>query len=147
MAGEIPDIPRGMRKVYGRLKRWRSTQTRRAPIPESLWTAAAELAREHGINATAKVLHLEYGKLKQRAKVVGVVKGRVAKAKAPAASSRRAGPFAPPRFVELMAPRPGSPSECRVELEGPRGRMRIEFKGIATAELVALSRALWDGEP
>jgi hypothetical protein len=24
--------------------------------------------------------------------------------------------------------------------------MRIEFKGIATAELVALSRALWDGE-
>jgi hypothetical protein len=33
-----------------------------------------------------------------------------------------------------------------VELEGPRGRMRIEFKGIATAELVAMSRALWDGE-
>jgi len=24
--------------------------------------------------------------------------------------------------------------------------MRIEFKGIATAELVAMSRALWDGE-
>jgi len=24
--------------------------------------------------------------------------------------------------------------------------MRIEFKGIATAELVALGRALWDGE-
>jgi hypothetical protein len=31
-------------------------------------------------------------------------------------------------------------------LEGPRGRMKIEFKGIATAELVALGRALWDGE-
>jgi len=24
--------------------------------------------------------------------------------------------------------------------------MRVEFKGLATAELVALSRALWDGE-
>jgi hypothetical protein len=24
--------------------------------------------------------------------------------------------------------------------------MKIEFKGIATAELVALGRALWDGE-
>jgi len=53
---------------------------------------------------------------------------------------------APPAFVELMAPRPVSSQECRVELEGPRGRMRVEFKGVATAELVALSRALWDGE-
>jgi hypothetical protein len=24
--------------------------------------------------------------------------------------------------------------------------MRVEFKGVATAEIVALSRALWDGE-
>jgi len=52
----------------------------------------------------------------------------------------------PPAFVELLAPRPGSSPECRVELEGPRCRMRIEFKGIATAELVALSRTLWDVE-
>ena len=32
-----------------------------------------------------------------------------------------------------------------VELEGPRGRMKIELKGVATAELVSLSQALWDG--
>jgi len=65
--------------------------------------------------------------------------------KAPSAAVHRSRSTAPPTFVELMAPRPGSSSECRVELEGPRGRMRIEFKGLATAELVALSRALWDG--
>ncbi len=144
MADEISDIPPEMRKVFGRLRRWRSRQTHRAPIPESLWTAAAKLAREHGINATAKVLHLEYGKLKQRAGTVGVAKGHAAKAKASAAGLHRAGAAAPPRFVELMAPRPGSAPECRVELEGPRGRMRIEFKGLATAELVALGRMLWD---
>jgi len=142
MADEISDIPPDMRKVFGRLQRWRSKQTRRVPIPEPLWTAAAELAREHGINATAKALHLEYGKLKQRGAAVGV-----AKAKTRAAVARRAGPVAPPRFVELMTPRLGSAPECRVELEGPRGRMRIEFKGLATAELVALGRMLWDGEP
>jgi len=67
MAAEIPDIPPDMRKVYLRLKRWRSSHARRVPIPESLWTAAGELARAHGINPTAKALHLEYGKLKQRA--------------------------------------------------------------------------------
>ena len=45
-----------------------------------------------------------------------------------------------------MAPPAGSFPGAVVELEGPRGRMRIELKGVATAELVALSRALWDGE-
>ena len=143
MANEIPDIPPNMQKVYRRLRRWRSTHTGRLPIPESLWAAAAELAREHGINPTAKALHLEYGKLEQRAEAAGVAKKRVAKA--PADVPRRARRTAPPRFVELMAPPPGSFAGAVVELEGPRGRMRIELKGVATAELVALSRVLWEG--
>ena len=83
MANEIPDIPPDMRKVYLRLRRWRSSHARRVPIPDSLWAAAGELAREHGINPTAKALHLEYGKLKQRAEAaVPAVKKRVAKAPA-----------------------------------------------------------------
>ena len=144
MASELPDISPNMRKVYRRFKRWRSAHTGRLPIPEPLWAAAAELAREHGIFPTAKALRLEYGKLKQRVEAVGpAAKGRVAKV--PAAAPRRAR-SAPPAFVELIAPRPGSFPAGVVELEGPRGRMRIELKGIATAELVALSRALWDGE-
>ena len=145
MANEIPDIPPNMQKVYRRLRRWRSTHTGRLPIPESLWAAAGELAREHGINPTAKALHLEYGKLKQRAEVaMPAVKKRVAKA--PADVRRRARRTAPPTFVELMEPPSGSFPGAVVELEGPRGRMRIELKGVATAELVALSRALWSGE-
>ena len=145
MASEISDIPPNMRKVYRRLRRWRSTHTGRLPIPESLWAAAAELAREHGINPTAKALHLEYGKLKQRAEAAApAVKRRVAKATADA--PRRTRRPAPPTFVELMAPSPGSFPGAVVELEGPRGRMRIELNGVATAELVALSRALWSGE-
>jgi hypothetical protein len=142
MANEIPVIPPDMRKVYLRLKRWRSSHARRVPIPESLWAAAGELARAHGINPTARALHLEYGKLKQRAEAAApAVKRRVAKA--PADAPRRTRRTAPPTFVELMAPPfPGAV----VELEGRRGRMRIELKGVATAELVALSRALWDGE-
>lgn len=144
MANEIPDIPPKMQKVYRRLRRWRSSHARRVPIPESLWAAAGELAREHGINPTAKALHLEYGKLKQRAEVgMPTVKKRVAKA--PADVPRRARRSTSPTFVELMAPPPGSVPGAVVELEGPRGRMRIELKGVATAELVALSRALWDG--
>jgi hypothetical protein len=145
MANEIPVIPPDMRKVYLRLKRWRSSHARRVPIPESLWAAAGELARAHGINPTAKALHMEYGKLKQRAEgAAPAVKRRVAKATADV--PRRARRTAPPTFVELMAPRLGTLPGAVVELEGPRGRMKIELKGVGTAELVALSRALWDGE-
>jgi hypothetical protein len=67
MANEIPANPPDMRKVYLRFKRWRSSHARRVPIPESMWAAAGELARAQGINPTARALHLEYGKLKQRA--------------------------------------------------------------------------------
>ena len=66
--------------------------------------------------------------------------------KALAEGPRRARRTAPPTFVELMAPPPGSFPGAVVELEGPRGRMKIELKGVGTAELVALSRALWSGE-
>ena len=144
MANEIPIISPDMRKVYLRLKRWRSSHARRVPIPDSLWAAAGELARAHGINPTAKALHLEYGKLKQRAEgAAPAVKRRVAKA--PAGAPRRTRRTAPPTFLELMAPSAGDFPGAVVELEGPRGRMRIELKGVAREELLALSRALWNG--
>ena len=139
------EIPNNMLKVYRRLQRWRSTHTGRVPIPERLWAAAAEVAREHGINPTAKALRLEYGKLKQRAEVAGLAVKRRG-GKIPASVPRRArSSTAPPTFMELITPRPGSVPGAVVELEGPRGRMRIELKSVTTAELVALSRALWDG--
>jgi len=146
MANEIPIISPDMRKVYLRLKRWRSSHARRVPLPDSLWAAAGELARAHGINPTAKALHLEYGKLRRRAEgTAPAVKRRVAKATAGA--PRRTRRTASPTFVELMVPPAGNFPGAVVELEGRRGRMRIELKGVATAELVALSRALWNGEP
>jgi len=142
MANEIPDIPPDMRKVYLRLRRWRSSHARRVPLPDSLWAAAGGLAREHGINRTAKALHLEYNKLRERAEALGPEKKVVRKARP--AIPRHARPPAPATFMELITPRPSSAASAVVELEGPRGRMKIEFKGVAAAELVALIRALWD---
>ena len=144
MANEIPDISPDMQRLYKRFERWRSAHTGRLPIPERLWTAAAELAREHGVFPTAKALHLEYGKLKDRAEALGQEKKVVRKMRS--AIPRHAVSTAAPTFMELITPRSGSAASAVVELEGPRGRMKIELKGVATAELVALSRALWDGE-
>lgn len=106
MASEIPDIPMAMRKVCRRLNRWRSSHARRMPIPERLWGAAEELAREHGVFPTAKAPHLEYGKLKERAGAAGQEK-RVVKKVRPAIP-RHAESTATPTFMELITPRPGS---------------------------------------
>jgi hypothetical protein len=61
------DVPDEMRGVHERFTRWRGSHTGRLPIPESLWRAAAQVARVHGVFRTAKVLRLEYGKLKRLA--------------------------------------------------------------------------------
>src|SRR5438034_4393087 len=59
---------------YRRFERWRNSHQRgRRPIPEKLRMAAAETARRHGVFRTAKVLGLDYTKLKQK---VGTVRAR-----------------------------------------------------------------------
>jgi hypothetical protein len=124
----VTEVPTSMQKIYRRFEHWRSSHRGRMAIPEALWASAAEVAREHGIFRTAKILHLEYGKLK-----------RMAESAAPA---RRAA--APAAFLELVAPQAVGLTECVIELEGPRGKMRIQWKGAAAPDLAGLSRALWE---
>jgi hypothetical protein len=127
-----PAMPVDMRRVYGRFERWRKLHTGRLPIPRRLWTAAAELAKEHGVCQTAQVLHLEYRKLKQMAESASPVPRSKAVRKARTS------------FVELVAPPPVGGAECLIELEGPRGKMRIQWKGATTPDLAGLSRVLWE---
>jgi hypothetical protein len=98
-----------------------------------LWASAAAAAREHGVFRTAKILRLEYAKLKRLAESAAPVMRR-------AASSTK--------FLELVAPAvapSGSGlSECVIELEGPRGKMRIQWKGVTPPDFAGLSRSLWD---
>ena len=133
-----PVLPVKMEQARQQLERWRRTRPHRSRIPEPLWAVAVELARQHGIYATARTLRLDYTRLKARLKSARRACG--------VSSEPTSGQGEPPAFVELIGPGPGSFSEGVVELEGPRGRMRIELKGMAAADLVALSRALWKGE-
>jgi hypothetical protein len=125
-----PEIPVGMERIYRRFERWRKSHLGRLPIPAPLWAAAAEVAREHGLFRTAKTLRLEHNKLKR---MVASAKPTVRRAPAP-----------PAGFLELVAPQAASPIECVIELEGPRGKMRIQWKGATAPDLAGLSRALWE---
>jgi hypothetical protein len=123
------EVPMAMRKLYRRLERWRSNRQGRSRIPESLWAAAGELAREHGVNPVSRVLHLEFNHLKRVAE-----SDRRRTRKPPVMST----------FVELVGPPTAMAApECIVEVEGPRGKIRIEWKGTAT-DLATFSRALWE---
>jgi hypothetical protein len=130
MFTESPDIPRNMQRVLRRFERWRGAHAGGLPIPERLWTAAVELAREHGVFHTARALRLEYAKLKRLLESASpAVKFRRTKVRR---GGRRGGALSlapPPAFVELMTTPTAGLSECLIELEGRRGKMRIQWKG------------------
>ena len=149
MASESPDIPLDMQKVYRRFERWRNAHTGRLPIPARLWAAAMELAREHGVSPTAQALRLEYGKLKQLLESASPLPKRLAKrrvAKVRAAGLHRTRSSAPPAFLELMTSPALGQAECVIELQGCRGKMRIQWKGTTAPDLGGLSRALWESK-
>ena len=126
------EIPAEMREAKQRFEEWRNSQSGRKPLPESLWVLAATMARQHGVFRTAQVLRLDYAKLKRFT--------------TPQASSPKAKPRSAhkPAFIELLAASATHSCECLIEVEGPRGRMRVEWKGSTTPDLAALSRALWE---
>lgn len=118
------EVPAGMQRISRRFERWRRSHRGRLPIPEGLWASAAAVAREHGVFRTAKVLRLEYGKLKRMAET---------------ASGRPQPVRAPTAFLELMPP-PVGVSDCLIEVEGPGGKMRLQWKGATASDLAGLIR-------
>ena len=59
-------IPEAILQLQRQLEQFRSSQPGRTKLPESLWQAAVELARQHGIYTVAHPLRLDYTRLKQR---------------------------------------------------------------------------------
>jgi len=117
--------------VRRRLDRWRQQGRPGGRIPEALWAAAVELAREHGVSATARELGLAYYSLRERLE---------------AASDSTGGAAAEPRsaeFLEIPLGVLGGRSECRVEFESGDGvRLRVELSGAGLERLSALVRQL-----
>jgi hypothetical protein len=109
-----------------RFEEWRQNRRGKAPIPDELWALAVEVARKEGLSRTSTGLRVEWNHLKRRM-----------------AEARRTSPkSAPPAFVELVAPRAQSLPECTVELEGRRGRLRIQLKNASASYLATRSHNL-----
>ena len=55
-----------LEELSGRFEGWRSTREGLSPIPDALWAAAVEAAREQGVNRVVRRLGLSYSELKRR---------------------------------------------------------------------------------
>jgi hypothetical protein len=126
-----PPIPEPIVQLLRQLEQFRSTHPRRAKLPDSLWQAAVELARQHGVYPVAHPLRLDYMGLKKR---LGRVPDLRPKATRPA-------------FVELTAPHSATLEEYVIEFESSAGsKMRIQWKTTAPPDWTNLLRAWRDAE-
>jgi hypothetical protein len=119
-------VPEAITQLQRQLEQFRNTRPARTMLPESLWQAAVELARQHGIYAVAHPLRLDYTRLKQR---LGGMPSRRRKQEKPA-------------FVELTADGAAPLPECVIEFESPGGgKMRIRWKAAVPPDWTGLLRA------
>ena len=131
-------MPARLVSLRRRFEKWRRTRKVRSRIPEPLWTAAVKLADKYGLHRTAKALRVNYYALKKRVEG-GIDAGNASREDATT-------------FLELAAVRPmplirADCCECTLELEDIDGaKMRVRLSGVATPDLVALSRSFYQGE-
>jgi hypothetical protein len=125
------EVPEEIESVQRRFEQWRQTRRGRGRIPDRLWVAAAGLARANGVHTTSRALGLDFNKLK---------------ALASRKNSDGMKESGAPQFLELVPPSVAAVGECVIELESPRGKMRVEWKGPVAPDLAGMSRMLWGRE-
>lgn len=105
---------------------WRRKRARGTHIPEDLWRAAAQAARQHGVWQTSKYLGVDYYSLSRRLK-----------ASPQAATGSRSA-----QFVEIPGKMLSAHPGCVLELQDREGlRLRVELRDVELAEILA--RSLW----
>jgi hypothetical protein len=125
-------IPEPIAQLQRQLDQFRGSQSGRTKLPEALWQAAIELARQYGVYPVAHPLRLDYTRLKKQL------------GGPPIRRQRRA---TKPAFVEFMAPNRATPEECVIEFESSGGsKMRIQWKSTAPPDWTNLLRAWRDAE-
>ena len=124
-------IPEPIVQLQRQLDQFRSTQPQRTKLPESLWQAAVELARQHGVYS---------GRAAAAAGLYGTEE-------AARRSSELRQKATKPAFVELIAPHPASLAECVIEFESSAGsKMRIQWKAPLSPDWASLLRAWREAE-
>ncbi len=116
-------------EVQSQFARWRQNRKRGTRIPEALWRAAVDAARDCGVSRAAQALGLDYYRLKKRVESTH---------EDPESGLAGAGR----EFLEI--PLFASAPECVLEMKDAQGaRLRVELRGAAATHCEALAQVLW----
>src|SRR3974377_2245252 len=119
----VAPMPEAIAQLQRQLEQFGSSQAGRTKLPEVLWQAAVELARQHGVYAVAHPLRLDYTRLKQRL----------------SGTANRPPKGNKPGFIELVGRPPAVLPECVIEFESASGgKKRIQRKAAVAAGWVGL---------
>ena len=136
---QLSRIPIALSQARHQLDLWRSQQAnKRTRFPKEFWQQAVALAKEHGLNKTARALNVKYYSLKKHLDQTNAVSSISSKTK--------------PEFIELEPDTmtPGGMAkpqvECTIEwAEGHNATVRMHIKGAGLSELMALAGVLRSG--
>ena len=127
------NLPAKLARGRERFEKWRSTHKARTRFPGHLWSAAAKLAGEYGLNRTARTLRLDYKCLKKH--IESTVPGDNSKTSVGS------------QFFQLLPSELTALVECAVECEDAKGaKIRIHLKGSELPDIAALSSVLWNSD-
>jgi hypothetical protein len=122
------NIPIALTIARRQFDHWRSQRpNKRTRLPKEFWQQAVALAKEHGLNKTARALGLKYYSLKKHLEATATDELKPAEA-------RR-------EFLEFLPSPVTSPSiDCTIELEdGSGATMRMHIKGAGIADLASFA--------
>ena len=123
------NLPIALSAARRQFDHWRSQQpNKRTRLPKGLWWQAVALAKEHGLNKTARALGLKYYSLKKHLDETGTDALVAVKPT--------------PDFIELL---PGTMTpggvECMIEwVDGSDVTVRMHIKGAGLSDLTSLAR-------
>lgn len=114
------EIPQELTDLSQRLEDWRNQQSGPRKLPAEFWIEAAELGQRYGFTRVSRVLRMN----------TAVLRGKCAP---------RPGKPRKPQFVEVPVP---PPNHCTLELDTPRGKLRLQLHHMPIGSLAELLRAL-----
>jgi len=128
------NIPIALSTARRQFDHWRSQQpNKRTRLPKELWQQAVALAKEHGLNKTARALNVKYYSLKKHLDETSADDLMPAKTE--------------PDFIEFV---PGvmTPScvECMIEwVDGSDVTVRMHIRGAGLSELASVAGVFRSG--
>jgi hypothetical protein len=141
---KLKSLPTDLAAAQTRFDKWRAAGRPRRPLPPELWRLAAGLVGAHGVHRVARVLRLEYYRVKEQVEgMEAAARSRQAAAPTPQSGASRP----KPAFLQVVPPAAfPAPHDVVVEMVDAMGR-HMSIRSRVALDVVALVSTFCGGAP